>query len=44
MKSYTHYLVLIRKRREYINITADVEQALSDSGIKKGWCSFQLCT
>ncbi len=37
MKSHTRYLTFhARKRREYFNITADVEKALSESGIKEG--------
>ncbi len=37
MKSHAEYLVFnTRKRREYINITSDVEKALSKSGIKEG--------
>lgn len=37
MKSYTEYLWFnTSKRREYINITNDVEKALQKSGIKEG--------
>ncbi len=37
MKSYTEYLWFnTSKKREYINITADVEKALKKSGIKEG--------
>lgn len=37
MKSHTEYLVFhTEKRREYINITAKVEQALAKSGISEG--------
>jgi len=37
MKSYTEYLWFnTAKRREYINITGDVEKALKKSGIKEG--------
>ncbi|UCE23960.1 MAG: YjbQ family protein [Candidatus Zixiibacteriota bacterium] len=37
MKSHAEYLVFnTRKRREYINITSDVEKALSESGIQEG--------
>jgi len=37
MKSYTDYLEFsTRKRREYVNITSDVEKALSKSGIEEG--------
>lgn len=36
MKSLTKYLVFhTKKRREYINITDEVAQAVADSGIKK---------
>ncbi|MCX7798615.1 MAG: secondary thiamine-phosphate synthase enzyme YjbQ [Melioribacter sp.] len=37
MKSYTEYLWFnTAKKREYINITQDVEKALKKSGIKEG--------
>ncbi len=37
MKSYTDYLEFsTRKRREYVNITSDIEKALSKSGIEEG--------
>lgn len=37
MKSHTEYLVFnTKKRREYINITLDVEKALDKSGIEEG--------
>jgi len=37
MKSYTDYLWFnTKKRREYINITDEVEQALEKSGIREG--------
>lgn len=37
MKSHTEYLVFnTTKRREYINITSDIEQVLSNSGIREG--------
>lgn len=37
MKSFTEYLTFnSSQRREYINITADCEQALAKSGIKEG--------
>jgi len=37
MKSHTKYLVFNTKtKREYINITDDVAQAVSDSGVKEG--------
>lgn len=39
MKSYTQYLWFNTKyRREYINITEDVEQMVQESGIKEGFC------
>lgn len=39
MKSYRKELYFCTsKRREYINITRDVEQAVIDSGIKEGLC------
>ncbi len=37
MRSYTRYLTFnTAKRREYINITNEVEQALAESGIQEG--------
>ena len=37
MKSHTEYLVFnTEKRREYINITSEVEQALDKSGVEEG--------
>ncbi|MGE0103278.1 MAG: secondary thiamine-phosphate synthase enzyme YjbQ [Blastocatellales bacterium] len=37
MKSHTKYLFFeTRKRREYINITRDVSEALTESGIREG--------
>jgi secondary thiamine-phosphate synthase enzyme len=37
MKSYTHYLWFnTSRRREYINITRDVEKAVSESGVAEG--------
>ncbi len=37
MKSHTKYLTFTtRKKREYINITADVETAVRDSGVREG--------
>ncbi len=37
MKSHTEYLTFnTEKRRDYINITPEVEQALDKSGIKEG--------
>ena len=39
MKSYRKELYFCtNKRREYINITRDVEKALEESGIKEGLC------
>ncbi len=39
MKSYTEYLVLnTKKKREFINVTPQVEDALKKSGIKEGLC------
>ena len=39
MKSYRKELYFCTdKRREYINITRDVEKALEESGIKEGLC------
>ena len=39
MKSYRKELYFCtNKRREYINITRDVEKAVIDSGIKEGLC------
>lgn len=39
MKSHTAYLTFNTKsRREYINITRDVEKELKKSGIKEGLC------
>ncbi len=39
MKSYTKYLWFnTRRRREYIDITDEVEAAISESGIKEGLC------
>lgn len=39
MKSYTEYLYFnTRNRREFVNITAQVEQCLKKSGIKEGLC------
>lgn len=37
MKSHTQYLTFnTASRREYINITTDVERAVSDSGVSEG--------
>ncbi len=39
MKSHTSYITFNTKtRREYINITSDVENELKISGIKEGIC------
>jgi len=39
MKSYTEYLWFnIKNRREFINITPQVEEVLKKSGIKEGLC------
>lgn len=39
MKSYRKELWFnVKKRREFINITRDVEECLRDSGIKEGLC------
>lgn len=39
MKSYTQYLVFNTKsRREFINITSQVEEVLKKSGVKEGLC------
>src|SRR3989338_9216562 len=39
MKFYTEYLVFNKKsRKEFINITPRVEEALKKSGIKEGLC------
>ncbi len=37
MKSHTKYLIFeTTRRREYINITSDVAQALAESGVREG--------
>ncbi len=37
MKSHTHYLTFnTKKKREYINITAEVENAVREAGVKEG--------
>jgi secondary thiamine-phosphate synthase enzyme len=37
MRAYTTYLTFqTQHRREYVNITADVEAALADSGVREG--------
>ena len=39
MKSYTEYLVFkTKKKREFVNITPQVEAVLQKSGIKEGLC------
>jgi len=39
MKSHTEYLTFhIEKRRDFINITPDVENLVRESGIKEGLC------
>ncbi len=39
MKSYTHYLWFNTKnRQEFINITPQVEEAVTKSGVKEGLC------
>jgi len=39
MKSYTKYLWFdTKKRQEFINITAQVESAVIESGVKEGLC------
>ena len=39
MKSHTKYLTFhTRKKREYLNITADVQTALQESGVQEGLC------
>ena len=39
VKSHTVKLVLdIRERMEFLNITSDVQQAVSDSGVREGLC------
>ncbi|MDP1854131.1 MAG: secondary thiamine-phosphate synthase enzyme YjbQ [Candidatus Omnitrophota bacterium] len=39
MKSYTQYLVFNTKsRREFINVTPQIEEAVKKSGIKEGLC------
>jgi secondary thiamine-phosphate synthase enzyme len=39
MKAYTSYLVMnTRKRKDIVNITAQVEDAVTKSGIKEGIC------
>ena len=37
MKSHTHYLTFqTKKKREYVNITAEVETAVREAGVKEG--------
>ncbi len=44
MKTHTEYLTFrTRKKREYINITGQVAQALERSGIREGMALFQPC-
>ncbi|HEY3130893.1 MAG TPA: secondary thiamine-phosphate synthase enzyme YjbQ [Acidobacteriota bacterium] len=39
MKALTRYLVFeVPKRRDYINITADVQRAVKESGVREGLC------
>ncbi len=39
MKSHTEYLTFhVEKRRDFINITPDVENLVRESGIKEGLC------
>lgn len=39
MRSLTRYLTFeVPKRRDYINITAEVERAVRDSGVREGLC------
>jgi secondary thiamine-phosphate synthase enzyme len=39
MKSHTEYLTLeVPNRMDFVNITADVERAVRDSGIQEGLC------
>ncbi len=39
MKSHTEYLTFhVEKRRDYINITPEVENLVRESGIKEGLC------
>ncbi len=39
MRSLTRYLTCeVPKRRDYINITAEVERAVRDSGVREGLC------
>jgi secondary thiamine-phosphate synthase enzyme len=39
MKSYTKHLTFnTSKRREYINITRDIDRCLTESGIREGLC------
>ena len=39
MKSYKKYLYFkTARRREYVNITGEVEECLNESGIKEGLC------
>jgi len=39
MKSHTEYLMFhVKKRRDFINITPEVENLIRESGIKEGLC------
>ena len=39
MRSYTKYLWFdTKKRQEFINITAEVENCVAESGVKEGFC------
>ena len=39
MKSYTEYLTFfVEKRRDFINITPEIEELVRESGIKEGFC------
>src|SRR5689334_8490686 len=39
MKSHTKYLTFnVGKRMDFVNITADVAQAVADSGVREGLC------
>ena len=39
MKSFTEYLTLnTSKRRDFVNLTRQVEEALGRSGIREGLC------
>jgi len=39
MKFHTKYVTFnTKRRREYVNITSEVEEALAESGVKEGFC------